>query len=919
MEESTVTPEPKSENPANERPKKKKKNPVVKFLLGIVYFILVIVLILALWLGINFCIRADISDSVPDGFSVHLRTDSVWDSVNPLFDLQAADILLSDSSLASIKPAFIDFRQSALRTNKLVNVALSRHLDFMLYENNEFVAVLDTGILSGIVKLAPFYLKFKPVENLSIIKNDDAEYFEYGAGDTVFYAMIRKNLVIASSSKELFEKVVAGGNSQTLSEAKKESFSGKLTSSFAVTADSRKVLNMFGTDNDYIKAVASCLPEEELATVDFDITDHNLNLSVSVPFVIDNENEGNPVAHILNRDSKIPSLIQKLPAFVQYYTVLSAGSLHELKNAVFFAAGDKLGLENKWGTAQSLSSMVFHDSIDNLIFSWTDDEYAVLGLEQKAEPVFVIKIKDEKKRREVFETIFSSIILQSDTSLIMDNVRLPRIELPSFIQAILESFGIRIPSPYYMVKDGFMYLSQSPENLAAINSAIKNGTRLSQNDNWKEISNRFSQSSSASLYYNLERSIPFFLKSKSSISKILSLYNIGRLDLRVKDSKLEVSLSSVESKTPSTMTLAGFPVELGGKVSSELYASNLKNSRVLFYRQGNKVISYNLASQEKIEREIEGLKYFASAEVSNKKEGGALWALTVDGTVYLLDEKLKDPAGFPKVTGFVPSSGISAAEEKMFFNAKGQNLVEVGFDGDIARKKIEAFDDISTVPLLVKGSFEGKNTEKVVLYERSFMGGFHVIEAKEENSEFYPVDGIGFGMPDVMKNDEGFVLGFVSQSGLLTLTDISGFTPEQKTLQLDGIFYTNVKRCGNSFIALSEDGTLYSINGKEIIKEFWTDDNFEPEKLIIKTRIPYMTARTAYITVTDFDNDGNEEVFVCGDGNVIYGFEENLEMIGCFPVSGYGRPLFMDLDGDRKNECICLSLDNRLNGWRLIY
>ena len=274
MEESTVTPEPKSENPANERLKKKKKNPVVKFLLGIVYFILIIVLILALWLGVNFCIRADISDSVPDGFSVHLRTDSVWDSVNPFFDLQAADILFSEPGLASVKPVLIDFRQSGLRTNKLVNVALSRHLDFMLYENNEFVAVLDTGILSGIVKLAPFYLKFKPVENLSIIKNDDAEYFEYGVGDTVFYAMIRKNLVIASSSKELFEKVVAGGNSQTLSEAKKESFSGKLTSSFAVTADSLKVLNMFGTDNDYIKAVASCLPEEELATVDFELADN---------------------------------------------------------------------------------------------------------------------------------------------------------------------------------------------------------------------------------------------------------------------------------------------------------------------------------------------------------------------------------------------------------------------------------------------------------------------------------------------------------------------------------------------------------------------------------------------------------------------------------------------------------------------
>ena len=462
MEEPKETLESKIENPPDNRPKKKKKNPVIKFLLGIVYFILVIVLILALWLGINFCIRADISDSVPDGFLVHLRTDSVWDSVNPLFDLQAADILLSDSSLASIKPAFIDFRQSALRTNKIVNFVLSRRLDFMLYENNEFLSVLDTGILSGIVKLAPFYLKFKPVENLAVVKTDGATYFEYGVGDTVFYAMIRKNLVIAASSKSVFEKSLAGGNSETLSKLKKESFEGKLSTSFAVTADSKKVLDMFGTENDYVKAVALCLPEDDLATVDFDITDHNLNLSVSVPFVIDNENEGNPVAHILNRDSKIPALIQKLPAFVQYYTVLSAGTLQELKNAVFFAAGDKLGLENKWGTAQSLSSMVFHDNIDNLIFSWTDDEYAVLGLEQKAEPVFVIKIKDEKKRREVFETIFSSIILQSDTSLIMDNVRLPRIELPSFIQAILESFGIRIPSPYYMVKDVFMYLSQSP-------------------------------------------------------------------------------------------------------------------------------------------------------------------------------------------------------------------------------------------------------------------------------------------------------------------------------------------------------------------------------------------------------------------------------------------------------------------------
>ena len=92
--------------------------------------------------------------------------------------------------------------------------------------------------------------------------------------------------------------------------------------------------------------------------------------------------------------------------------------------------------------------------------------------------MFIVKIKDEQNRRQIFETLFKSIILQNDTSLIMDNVRLPRIEVPPFFQAVLEAFNISLPSPYYMIKDGYMYLSQSPENLAQINAALKNGARL---------------------------------------------------------------------------------------------------------------------------------------------------------------------------------------------------------------------------------------------------------------------------------------------------------------------------------------------------------------------------------------------------------------------------------------------------------
>lgn len=883
---------------------KKKKNGFVKFLLGLLWVLIILIALPVLWLGINYFIKADRTDYVPENYSVHLRTDSLWDSVNPLLDLQALDVLLTDPDLAKFKPVLVEFRQSDLRTNSLVDFALSRRTDLMVYEDSAFVGILDSGILSGIVKLAPFVLDKIEIENLSVVKASGKTWFEYTSGENVFYVTVVKNLILFSQNKEFFEKAVSGGHREKLSESCKKTFEGKLSSPFAVTADSKKVLEMFAEENAYALSVKQCLSDEELAVIDFGISDKNLKISVSVPYSLENLDEKNPVAKLMKKNSKVPVIVQKLPSFVQYYTVLSAGSLEELKDAAFYCGDSSLNLSGKWRTAQNLSNAVFHENLGNLIFSWTDDEYAVIGLEQKTDPVFILKIKDEKRRREVFDTIFSSIILQNDSSLIMDNVRLPRIQLPPFMQSLLESFNIRLPSPYYMVKDGYLYLSQSPENLASINAALKNGSRIALNDNWKEISEDFSQYSALSLYYNLERSIPFFLKSKSSVSKILEIYNIGRFDLRVKDSSLEISLSAVECKTPEAMALPGFPVNLEGKINSELFRSNVKNSPVVFFVCDDQVVSYNLHSAENISRKIENLKFIVPVEEAGNKEKGALWVVTKEGTVYLFNEKLEDCDKFPLVTGMVPVSNGSSKGQKVFFTVKGQTLMEVYSDGNVSKIEVDSFDDISSTPLVYSAGNGKKDSEKIVLYERSFMGGIHVLSAESQTQNFYPLEAIGFGTPDVLLKEDGVMLGFVSQSGKLTFMDFSFAMPEEFSVNLDGVFYTNVRKCGSSFMALSEDGMLYRIT---------------KDQEVTKIKIPHLTARTAVISVSDFDKDGKDEVFVCGEGNVIYGFRENLEMIGCFPVAGYGKPVFLDLDGDKKNECIFLTLDKKLNGCKLIY
>ena len=88
-------------------------------------------------------------------------------------------------------------------------------------------------------------------------------------------------------------------------------------------------------------------------------------------------------------------------------------------------------------------------------------------------------------------------------------------------------------------------------------------------------------------------------------------------------------------------------------------------------------------------------------------------------------------------------------------------------------------------------------------------------------------------------------------------------------------------------MALSQDGTLYRIENRNITK----------------TRIPYLKVKSGTITAADYDDDGDEEIFICGEGNTIYGFRANLDMIEGFPISGYGNPVFVDVNGDNKKDC----------------
>ena len=58
-------------------------------------------------------------------------------------------------------------------------------------------------------------------------------------------------------------------------------------------------------------------------------------------------------------------------------------------------------------------------------------------------------------------------------------------------------------------------------------------------------------------------------------------------------------------------------------------------------------------------------------------------------------------------------------------------------------------------------------------------------------------------------------------------------------------------------------------------------------------------------------------IYLTTDGNVIYGFNENLELLSGFPLAGCGAPIFTDVNGDRILDCLVQTIDKKINAWNL--
>ncbi len=884
--ETNLAPEPQ----AGIQGKPVKKRPeIVSFLIAAGIVLLILVLFAAGFAAYSYFARADILGALPAGFSAYVRTDSFAGSVEPLLSLEAADVFLSDPAFAAAREMLVALRSNDLLQSPAFRFAASRRIDAAFYDNSEFVVLVDMGPFAALGRVSAVASWFVDIPSLAYVNSGKNSRYEYRMENGYIYAKSCKNLVVITNSENMLRRAVSLENAADYEPSVAALLSEPLREPFRFIIRPDTVLAQIASDDPVVSSLLERISFTGYSSVSFHVSEKDISVKAVVPVSSADET----LAAVIARPSGVPSLLPLLPDNTQYYTLVSAGSLEELKDACLPSFPDSAGIEALWQNADRLSRAAFSLSLDELLFSWTGNEFAVIGLEGKPDPVFAVKVSDPRNRERIFSAVLSSVVVREDDGLFVNGVRLPQLMLPSFLQRLLNAFGFKIPKPYYLVENGYIFFSESAENLANLSASVKSGGRLVKEDSWVSFSGGQSPESAVSIFYNLKRSVPFFLRSQSPVSQVIRLYEQGRADVSFSGDSLVFQLQASIPPDSSGSAVPGFPVKAEGTVSPVIYGGGSAASPRLFWLEDSvRVVSYNPVNGVRVSAELDAPGWI----VKGSGESDMLWAVSRTGSVWLFDGDLKTTAGFPLLTGESTASVPVVQTDAVVMPLENGVLCRVDRQGVVSYIRIPHSGELKSPPA-VSGS-------AMSVYSKSFFGEIFLVESGLPAGGFWPVDvdGIAFGSPALLAEGAQLFTGFVTQAGVFYVWSRDGSPVEGFPVKLDGVFYLNAAAGDSCFWLLSSAGTLYRV---------------DLAGNVLSVSIPNLSAESGYITVADYDGDGESEVFVSGDANVLYGFKNNLELIRDFPFVAWGVPVFLDVNGDRKPECIAPSLNNTFSAWKL--
>jgi len=895
-----------------------KANRIVKFFF-VFFFILVFLTIV--WTVFSLVGRVKVDALIPDSAVIRVN---ISNPVRLFDDVLSHESLKELSNVPSLSPAVSvinNLKEGPLAKNRLVRIAARGSVEIALLSEPKALAVAwDMGFLSPLLRIFPSFSGFFNIPNLYYVQAGKNSRFEYRMEGKTFYIGPYRNLLFITDDSKVFESrenlylEVQLADKQRESNQSESKLSGKRgfntikPSSYdaALLISPAFFSDLVSEQDSAIAAVLDGIDFDSAVEAGLSVYPQKLELRITSSL----SSRLAALNRLMEVRSQAPGMSERLPASSQYATVLSAGTLDDLFQATrVFASND---FDDTIKRTDSLSRTILGLTLDDLLFSWTGKEFAVFGLEGRPHPVYAIQIADERLRQTVFDKAFKSIVLSENTRLSLDGTRIPRIEVPEFLQSLLRRWNLFLPSPYYMVYRDYLLASESAEALLAALRAMQRNDVLPKTAEWRNIAGGRTAASAFSLYYSLDLSMPFFLRKNTALSGFLSLYRQGLVRMSFDKGKTDITIVLVPGSGSGVNLVNSLLVETKARPSNRVYGSS--DDSKIFISAGDTVVSVNVADNAVVDMRGQDRLWIIPAEgaVDNKndkndKNAVNAWVASERGRITYVNGDLEPAQDFPLLTGLRLSAAPVSYNGRLYLCDEDGKVHTVEANGSQKTWETSFTSPLRSPPSFLAAQTKNGTRHYAAVYPKSFFSELWLLDADGKLLPGWPVPlsadaGIGFGSPLLFTLNNIVHIAFVSQSGDLFIFDETGKGISPFPVALEGVFFVQPVFDGRFLWLISSEGNLFRVSMEgEVLYQGIADFTAKEE---------------GYITVYDCDGDKVPEVFITGEGNALHAYTRNFRSLEGFPLAMWGKPHFIPAKGNKKPEIIGIGMDRRLYRWQ---
>ena len=562
---------------------------------------------------------------------------------------------------------------------------------------------------------------------------------------------------------------------------------------------------------------------------------------------------------------------------------------------------------------------VMNSSMDEILFSWLNNEITIASVSVFNAPLILLSVKDPKKVDTIISKLQEKDILSEFSFEKYKGKKISQIKPSSFFKLLFEIISPDLELPYYTFYEDYIILSRDKQEIKSVIDAIEKDDVLINKENVKNLYSGIKKGNII-CYWNLSNDNINLLKNNNFFSSIIRSYNFGMLGMEFLNSGIKGKVMISGQKSTDVKTIEGWPIQFNSTIwySPVFYETDKAEvDKILISTEEGKIYLYDIFGEKVSNWPILADKKLLTRPffIKSNNQGTCFGVISSSGKIYVWNKDGFLLAKFPlsiegscNTTPLIQDLNNNGKDDIIIANDKGKifafnlegNLlsgfpVQLPVNTSVNLQLFDLYNDHHSEILCSSLSSDGDiffiNDKGLLINDKTWSTGsiniippvVSEINLNEKAVILIKKDGILY----VWKRNGTFVKGFPLDLG-------DKFANEPVITDL----YHNSHK---EIILLSKKGILYilSSTGKLLKQLNLNCTPIENEKIIVR----------------DINHDGNDEFIIPCTDNTIHFFNEVGKMM--FKIKGSTSPDIKDIDKDGRFEITTAADDGNVFLYKL--